>query len=276
MKMMTDKKFFSIKNVLFAGVMALSLFAGFTGLSKDSYAKGYEAYKNPDTGYTVVIEDEASLLSESEELALIDVMIPLTKYGCIGFVSTNYNNTSQKYYAEARSHENFGRMVPQSVFLIDMDNRQIYIYSDNANYKVITDAKATYITDNIYKDATAGDYYLCAYRAYEQMYTLLNGGQINEPMRHISAALLGILFSMLICFIIISAHAKLKQPSVEELLKVTQRDVKASEPSVMLEKQTKKYSPQSSGSGGGGGGGGGHSGGGGGGGHSGGGGGHGF
>lgn len=275
MRTMTDKKLFSVKNVLLAGVMVLSLIAGFAGLSKDSYAKGYEAYKNPDTGYTVVIEDEAGLLTENEELALLDVMIPLTKYGCIGFVSTDYNSTSQKYYAEARSHENFGRMVPQSVFLIDMDNRQIYIYSDNANYKVITDAKATYITDNIYRFATDGKYYVCAYSAYEQMYTLLNGGQINEPMRHISAALLGTLFSMLICFIIISVHAKLKQPSVEELLKVTQRDVKASEPSVTLEKQTKKYSPQSSGGGGGGGGGGGHSGGGGGG-HSGGGGGHGF
>ena len=231
-------------------------------------------YMNPNNSFLVVIDDKADLLTDSQEEALLDVMIPLTEYGHIGFFSTNDNYTSPKYYVEEQSHNNFGRMHSQSAFLIDMDNREIFVYSDGSNYKVITNSKGSTIADNIYTYATAGDYYGCAYRAYEQMYKLLNGGKILEPMRYISAALISILAAMLVCFIIINSSSKLKSPSVDDILGPAGKKCEISQPEVVLTSETKTYSPQSSGSGGGGGSRGG--GGGGGGGHSGGGGGHGF
>ncbi len=246
----------------------------FCFFSSKSLADDSIRYMNPDNSFLVVIDDRADLLTDSQEEALLDVMIPLTEFGHIGFFSTNDNYTSPKYYVEEQSHNNFGRIHSQSAFLIDMDNREIYVYSDGSNYKVITDKKGTIITDNIYTYATAGDYYTCAYRAYDQMYTLLAGGKILEPMRYVSAAFISILVAMLVCFIIINSSSKLKSPSVDDILGPAGKKCEISQPQVTLMSETKRYSPQSSSSGGGGGSRGG--GGGGGGGHSGGGGGHGF
>ncbi len=234
-------------------------------------------YTNPDNSFRVVIDDKADLLTDEQERSLTDVMIPLTRYGHIGFFSTNSNNTSAKYYAEEQSHNNFGRMHSQSCFLIDMDNREIFVYSDGANYKVLTDAKGTIIADNVYTYAGSADYYTCAYKAYEQMGKLLGGRRILEPMRYITAALISILVAMLVCFLIINSYSKLKTPSIQDILGPAGKNRSIPQPEVTLTKESKTYSPQSSGSSGGGhsgGGGGHHSSGGGGGGHSGGGGGH--
>lgn len=232
-------------------------------------------YTNSDTGFSVTIYDEADLLTDSEEAALVDVMIPLTEYGCIGFASVNTNNTSVQYCAEEISHNSFGRMPSQTLFFIDMQNRQIFIYSDGANYRTITDAKADIITDNIYTYASAGDYYRCAYEGYVQMKKVLSGGRIAQPLRYITSALLSILIAMLICFFIINANSKLRKPAVDDILGPAAKNLSLGPVKAVSKGTTKKYSPVSSSSGGSSGGGGSHSGGGGGG-HSGGGGGHSF
>ncbi|MBQ8139843.1 MAG: TPM domain-containing protein [Lachnospiraceae bacterium] len=245
------------RQVLWAAAFIFSVIV-FSLLGRDAFASDNIRYTNPDNSFIAVIEDNADLLTEYEEDALLQVMIPLTKYGSIGFISTDSNSTSARYYAEERSHANFGRMFSQSVFLVDMDNREIFVYSDGANYKVITDKKGTIITDNIYTYASAKDYYTCAYKAYEQMYALLEGRKIMEPMRIISAVLISVLTAMLICFIIVNSYAKLKTVSMADLLGSVDRKLTSTQPKVTLTKETKTYSPQSSGSSGGGHSGGGH------------------
>ena len=85
-----------------------------------------------------------------------------------------------------------------TVFLIDMSQRYIYIFSDGNNYKMITRAKSETITDNVYKYAVKEQYYQCAEKAYNQMYTVLEGGKIAEPMKYISNTLLSLMHYQLI------------------------------------------------------------------------------
>ena len=130
--------------------------------------------------YDLIIDDRANLLTEDEEIKLQDEMTKLLEYGNIAFVSngTDYGSAESKarnYYSDKFGSES------GTVFYIDMVTRYIYIYSDGANYDVITDMKANIITDNVYQYATNQEYYECASVAFDQMYILLDGGKFGEP-----------------------------------------------------------------------------------------------
>ena len=237
----------------------------------------YEIYKlfNPTTEVTeenigefkLIIEDEANLLTSEEINKLQDKMASLTEWGNVAFKTipvggNNYGSTSA--FADAYYHEKFGT-ESGSVFIIDMDKRMIYIFSDGYNYTIINKGKAEIITDNIYQYASKEDYYTCAYTAFDQIETLLDGGKILEPMRHISNVVVSILLGFFINFLIVSANVKIKRASDEKVLSSCDISVKASNITGRKTGTHRVYSPQSSGgSSGGGGGGGGHSGGGGG------------
>lgn len=229
-------------------------------------------YTNPETGYQVVLQDTAALLTEDQLQALGEVMKPLTAYGSAGFFTVNVNGTSTAEYAE----QLYGRYLrgrggageSGTLFLIDMDNRNIYIYSEGEMYRTITRGYANTITDNVYRRASDGDYYQCAYEAFEQEHTLLEGRKIAQPMKYISNALLALVLALLIHYLIVRAVSGARKPSESELLQGLFADRRVNDLQVNFIRETKQYSPVSSGSGSGGGhgggGGGGHHGGGGG------------
>lgn len=218
--------------------------------------------------YKIIIEDDADLLTDEQEKELLKDMRPLSEYGNIAFKSISTNNTSTNDFARTYYHDMFGHGVSNgSLFLIDMDNREIYIFSDGNNYKIINNSKAYLITDNIYKMASAGDYYGCASEAYTEMYTLLAGGKIMEPMRHISNGVLAIVISFFTTFLIVLSSSRIKKANNSEIIKNC--DVAFNANNIVGTKTGthRVYSPvseSSGGSSGGGGGGGGSSGGGGG------------
>ena len=218
--------------------------------------------------YKIIIEDDADLLTDEQEKELLKDMRPLSEYGNIAFKSISTNNTSTNDFARTYYHDMFGHGVSNgSLFLIDMDNREIYIFSDGNNYKIINNSKAYLITDNIYKMASAGDYYGCASEAYAEMYTLLAGGKIMEPMRHISNGVLAIVISFFTTFLIVLSSSRIKKANNSEIIKNC--DVAFNANNIVGTKTGthRVYSPvseSSGGSSGGGGGGGGSSGGGGG------------
>lgn len=222
-------------------------------------------YTNQETGYEVVIEDNADLLSDSEEKQLLDRMKPVTEYGNIAFVTIDYNiYSSTKNYAQHYTDEHFGN-ESCVLFLIDMDEHEIYIDTKGAMRKWITSAHAYTITDNVYTYASSGDYYGCGYRAFEQIHTLLEGGRIAQPMKYISNVLLAIIIAMLINYFLVMTFSKKHKASTNELMSGIYRKVDILHPQATFSNQTKKYVPRSSSGGGGGGshsGGGGHSGGG--------------
>ena len=229
-------------------------------------------YTNDETGYKVVIEDDAQLLTDGEKSQLAETMKDITPYGDVAFKSIDYNSYSTETYIERYYNSIFGT-GSGTVFLIDMDNRNIWIYSDGSIYSTITTAYANVITDNVYAYASDKDYFTCANKAFIQEAALLQGRRISQPMKYISNALLAIAIAILINYFIVRQTSRVRKASDNEIVNGVFANNAFNNVSVNFIRQTRTYSPRSSSSSGSSGG---HSGGGGGGGHSGGGGGHSF
>ena len=171
-------------------------------------------YRNPDTGYQAIIRDDANLLTDEEENDLLGYMKPLTRYGHVMFASTSSNSKSAGTYAKDTRIAQFGH-VSSTIFLIDMDNREVYIQSEGAINRVITSRIAYSITDNVYRYATNGSYYTCARNAFQQELTLLEGGRIAQPMKYISIALFSLIAAVYINFLILKKSRPGKRSTFE-------------------------------------------------------------
>ena len=221
-------------------------------------------YTNEETSYTALIEDNANLLSIEERVKLFEEIKPLTKYGHVAFITTANNSSSVDSFADSYYHSHYGTNSG-TIFIIDMSNREIYIFSDGNNYRTVTKSKAYSITDNTYRYATNKDYYGCASRTFKQIHTILDGGKIAEPMRYTSNIFIAITLAFFFSFLYILGKSKIAKASDRDVVDNCDIDFKIGETSAIKTGQHRVYSPQSSGgSGGGGGGGGGSSGGGGG------------
>lgn len=221
-------------------------------------ALSLEPYFNETSKYKVIIEDDANLLNEDELDKLKDDMIPLAEYGHVAFKTISDNYTSAASFASDYYHENFST-ASGTLFLIDMDNRMIYIFSDGENHKYITNNKADIITDNVYSYASDERYYECASIAFEQMYTILQGGKIAEPMRYFSNFFIAITLGFFITFIYVLISSNISKAANNKVLAGCIVSFNISDTSVVKKGQTRVYSPQSSSGGGSSGGGGGGS-----------------
>lgn len=225
-----------------------------------------EKYKNETTGYPVLIEDDADLLTEEEEDDLAELMKGITEYGGAALKTIDYNSRSTQSYIKEYYSDTFGQ-GSGTVFLIDMDNRNIWVHSNGRIYQIITTSYADTITDNVYKYAADADYYGCCYEAFSEMLTLLQGNRIAQPMKYISNILLSIILALFIMYFVVRWLSRAKKPKEWELLEATRHQYQLDNQQAVFTHTTKTYDPPSSSSGGGGhggGGGGGHGGGGGG------------
>lgn len=252
-----------MRKILAESVAVIALFVALTlGLEKDTlYAD--TSYTNSKTGYEALIEDEADLLTDGEAEELCELLGEVTEYCNVAFVTLEYNAGTTQGYAEDYSDTVF----PSSsavVFVVDMDNRYLYLDSSGSARKRITSAYADTITDNVYRYASNGDYFSCGYKVFEQVNALMKGQRIAQPMKYISNALLAVALSMLILFIYICATSGKRKASNREVMSGIYSSVQIHDAQAIFTNQTKTYSPPSSSSGSSGGGGGGHSGGGGG------------
>lgn len=207
-----------------------------------------------DNGYQIVIRDDAGLLSDSEEKKLIEDMRPITEYGNVAFVSGSVYSMETSTYAKQVYKELFGE-TSGMVFVIDMGNRNIWIYSQDDVYKVINRGYANTITDNIYTYATKGEYYECARQAYEQAYTLLEGGRIAQPMKYITNALFALITAVLLNYFLVASTRKRTRAEEPEIFGAITASIAASVAAVKMISSRKYYRPESSGGSSGGGGG---------------------
>ena len=151
-----------------------------------------------DADYKIIINDGEDLLSLEEENKLKEKMAAITEYGNVAFVSVaQYGYTDD--YAKSIYRSYFGT-DSGFLFLIDMGQRNIWIFSDGAIYRVINKAYANTITDNVYRYASRGEYYECAWNVYDQAQTLLEGGKIAQPMKYISNVFIALVTALLINF----------------------------------------------------------------------------
>ena len=224
--------------------------------------KDYLLYGNDNSGYQILIDDEADLFTEDEEEQLIPYMAKSSDGGYVMLVTTDYNNFGN---AESYAGNYYRSLIPEKsgvLFLIDMDTRKLLFYSEGAYHRELTGSIMDIIGDNIYKYAMNGEYYSCAQEAFIEISDVLEGKRIAAPMKYISNACLAILLALIINYFIARSLSRTAKPSNTAIVKSIYSDFNFSDPKVTFLHESRRYSPRSSGSGGsggGGGGGGGHS-----------------
>ena len=256
---MTDKEVMTVRNNRYISklyipvsylviTMLVLIRASLPVRAQDSFF----VYTNPETNYSVYMDDACDLLSSEEEAQLIEEMIPLTQYGNAGFISCENNSGSTSDYS-ARVYSSLFGTDSGSLFVVDMGNRMLYIKNNGAISKTVTNAYSNTITDNIYKYASNGDYYTCASTAFSEILILLEGGKIAQPMRFISAALFALILGLLINYLLVRAVTAPNPAGSSEIIDAANVDFRLRNPGSHHIKTTKVYSPRSSGGGGGGG-----------------------
>ncbi len=242
----------------------LFLYGSFTGnLCFAENQSGRKVYAQNVATYSVKVLDEANLLSNEQEILLQEEMQAIAPYGNALFVSSDQVNTSTGEYARERYMSTFGEQSGV-IFLIDMTNRELYIYSHNDMFRIITTNNAYTITDNVYTYATDGDYYTCAGMAFSQVEALLKGEEISRPMKHAGNLLLAVIFSILFNYWLMRKTSNVKELDMENLLRGSENRFHMEEPKFLLAQQKRVRmsgggGSSGGGSSGGGGGGGGHS-----------------
>ncbi len=90
-------------------------------------------YTNPDTDYEIMIEDRANLLeSQDEIIRLQEAMLPITQYGNVVFYTTDNDNDQSVKDRAKYFYETLYLNTSGTIFMIDMYNREIYIFSHGA------------------------------------------------------------------------------------------------------------------------------------------------
>ena len=100
---MRNKKLSSI----LSGLMLLVLVTGMSVLPVCADGSFF-VYTNPQTGYSIYIEDGEDLLTDSEETALIEDMKPVTEFGNAGFITCENNAQSTSSYSSQKYAALFG------------------------------------------------------------------------------------------------------------------------------------------------------------------------
>ena len=180
--------------------------------------KASDLNTNNNAGYTIIIEDDANLLTNAQEQKLRDQLIPLTEFGYVMFKTTNTNDTStplryiQNYY--------YSKLGNKSgvAFYIDMNKRQICACATGGLDRIITSSKCDTIMDNVYKYASQKNYYECSVQAFLQMNRLLNGEKIAESMKYICNGIVAIMLSLFASYGFIMMISQNKKASKKELI----------------------------------------------------------
>ena len=161
--------------------------------------------QTPSNSYKIVIDDKADLLTDKEEKDLFEIMKPITEYGHVSFITNpidSFDSTSTSHRA-ASIYKSLFSNDSGTLFLIDMDNREIYIFSDGEIYKTITDGKAIEITDKIYRYASEEKYFACAEQAFTYECQLLHQQTFYSPLRYITSIIIGVSLSLIVSILIV-------------------------------------------------------------------------
>lgn len=182
---------------------------------------------HPDTNYTVTVMDDALLLDQTEEKALLQSMLPIAKHGHVIMLTSDRTDISCEAEAAQLCDQLFGN-ENAVVFLINMGIREIYIYARADMSDSISSGHARSITDNVYRYASKEDYFTCADRAFTQINRVLSGDSIAQPMKYICNALLSIIVALLLGFGWVCIQSYRYRPGRQQLLAHNSKRVKAS------------------------------------------------
>ena len=188
---MTRYKFLKISLCLFC----LAAVMMFSALSVN--AASPIKYTNSETGYKVVLIDDANLLTFIEENNLTEDMKPLTKYGNIAFWTTTEKSYNEIEQARLKRKELFN-FDSGCIFVINMEIRKLTIQSYGNINQSVTDSLARSITNNVSSYATSKNYYTCAKTAFEQINTVCEKKHISEPLKISGYVVISLMLGLII------------------------------------------------------------------------------
>lgn len=235
-----------MKKIISICICAIAVFLPVLSVSAESGA----LYTDPDTGYSVYIQDDADLLSDEEEAKLVEDMKPVTEFGNAIFVSNTESNNSTPQLARDY-YRTYSGTDSGTLFMVDMYNRYIYIFSDGEIYKTVTRSYADTITDNTYAKASKGLYYECASEAFGQIHTLLEGGKIARPMKVITNILMAVCIAVILNYQLVMISRRKKYVSEKAAAEAITSFAAIAAVTPKFLKVTKQYIPPASSSGGG-------------------------
>ena len=165
-----------------------------SGAQSDVYGVQYE---NPDTGYQVMMLDDAGLLTDAEKQELIAEMTPITEYGHIIFWSTDESASDAEVQAREKRASYYGRQSA-GIFSINMAKRKVVFHADGAIYDAVDSSDARSITDNVSGYASSKNYFKCAKEGFRQVLMRLRGQAIAEPMKYTSYVIIALMLAFVI------------------------------------------------------------------------------
>lgn len=172
-------------------------------------------YRNPDTGFFALIEDEAGLLNSQESTEVLEQMKEITAFCSVGcYIPGGNSSTYIASKAKAWGEQTFGTRADYTMFVIDMGTRRLGVFSGGKILETVTTQRSNTIADNVYRLASKGEYGECAREAFRQIFYTLKGEHIPETMRYAGNALLALLAAILLAYKLISAR-------MEQEVKVT-------------------------------------------------------
>ena len=148
-----------VKTALAAGALGVFLTGtAFAASGEDAYqmAEGTESYADVYDMADLFTDEEEKQLSEQAQ-ALSDTM----KMEAV-IVTTEENSDSAQVFADGFYMEGgFGTGSDHSgiLFLIDMDNRELYISTNGQMIRYMTDSRIDDVLDDVYNYAADADYY---------------------------------------------------------------------------------------------------------------------
>ncbi|MCR4764092.1 MAG: TPM domain-containing protein [Lachnospiraceae bacterium] len=248
--------------VIFAMTLGAPLFALCVRAEEDSQQTAL---------YDVYIADYADLLTVEEENELYDVMVEGTDSGNMVFmtIDDSAGYVSKDYIEMIYQTTDTLRDTDAVIYLIDMDNRMLWITGYEALKKLVTPDYANLITDNVYRYAESGDYASCAITGYRQIVQRVKGSRVSGALRSVGNLCIAVIAAEVLCFAFAYVSSASRKAKDKEILDHVEQIINIQNPSVKKTGSKRIYDPpkSSSSSGGGGrsgGGGGGFSGGGGG------------
>lgn len=156
--------------------------------------------------YRVILVDEIDLLTEDEEKRVQEAMMPISKGGDVLFCAIRQNGDTN-ILASRMFDKYISKQTDANgiLFLIDMHQRNIYIYSRGNMERIITRSDAYNITADNSRYATTGKYADCAVNVFSTIAGIMEG-ETNSALSTVrifcdvlTAAIVGLLIAY--CFI---------------------------------------------------------------------------
>ncbi|MBO4398860.1 MAG: TPM domain-containing protein [Lachnospiraceae bacterium] len=180
-------------------------------------ATGCGAAEKPDSPGKIILRDDASLFRDSQEADILEIMQDLSEYGNVAVYTIRQNRYGDTADYAENLYANLFDEDSGLLFIIDMDQREIYVETDGYIGSFISRGRARVLTDNAYRLATNGQYAACAEKVLNQSLRILQGHAIPQPMVIASNAAIAIMLALLINFIVLRSLNSHSDVTVEEL-----------------------------------------------------------